>query len=518
MDRILIISPAYSQVQYLKEFLEGLTDSYTLCGIADNSVLGMGMLPDLKPEIVIMPLYLPFWNAEDLITSIINKDYCPTFLLLSPSGRGNIDKTASQVISDILPSAYPTKELFTNALAKASAKHMRDKEKKFTRSSTALEHSVRLMQIVLGMASVPEEFSDNDVLQDISDVFNYNPYGFWLIIGSEISDSSTAALFNISSGYDHLIMQLKKVLLPFGKSESCLVNSSLIIVLSTKENIRPDWETILFNINNVFRKMDFPALQYVVSDNPIIPKDLPSEYRSLTEVDKSRFFYSPLVLTKSTLLKYHRIANDTEIHQLLILVSDSIGHKDNTLLGKAMDNLEQAVSKSLSMNLYYDVIAQLLLLYTKYRSADEAPDFLQHNFRFPEARSVSEAFSFFRSLFWSIVSLGEKSVHHPVVEKAMRYIHDNLHLHITLKDVADAIHFNPSYLSRVFSSNVGMSFTDYLNQQRIENAKLLLGSNGLIIDVALASGFDNPKYFSQVFRKYTGMTPMEWKIQRRDKK
>ena len=69
------------------------------------------------------------------------------------------------------------------------------------------------------------------------------------------------------------------------------------------------------------------------------------------------------------------------------------------------------------------------------------------------------------------------------------------------------------YLSKQFLQEEGEHFSHYLNRQRVALAKKLMTSyhNSNIQEVALLVGFrNNPRYFSQVFKKYTGMTPSEY--------
>ncbi len=57
-----------------------------------------------------------------------------------------------------------------------------------------------------------------------------------------------------------------------------------------------------------------------------------------------------------------------------------------------------------------------------------------------------------------------------------------------------------------------MSMTDYINRQRIEEAKnALLTQPASIIDIALMTGFEDANYFTKVFKRFTGMTPSNFR-------
>ncbi len=100
-----------------------------------------------------------------------------------------------------------------------------------------------------------------------------------------------------------------------------------------------------------------------------------------------------------------------------------------------------------------------------------------------------------------------------VIRHAISYISSNYYNHdLSLKDVAEAVHLNPSYFSALFKESCGSSFKEYLNMVRIEASKqLLLNTDYTIIDIAVATGFEDQSYFSKVFKRYTGFTPRQYR-------
>lgn len=101
---------------------------------------------------------------------------------------------------------------------------------------------------------------------------------------------------------------------------------------------------------------------------------------------------------------------------------------------------------------------------------------------------------------------------HEVIKKAISYISRNYNTPLTLEEVAGHVHLNPAYFSTVFKQCSGSSFKEYLNIVRIEESKRLLANTDYsIIDIAIAVGFDNQSYFSKVFKKYTGLTPKQYR-------
>lgn len=118
-----------------------------------------------------------------------------------------------------------------------------------------------------------------------------------------------------------------------------------------------------------------------------------------------------------------------------------------------------------------------------------------------------------------VVAYFEKNIFDNTMEKddifkkrATQYIKDNYQMPLTLEMAAGQMMLNPSYFSTLFKQTTGSSFKDYLNYIRIEESKkLLTNTNGTILDIALTVGFENQSYFTKVFRKYTGITPKQYR-------
>jgi two-component system response regulator YesN len=83
---------------------------------------------------------------------------------------------------------------------------------------------------------------------------------------------------------------------------------------------------------------------------------------------------------------------------------------------------------------------------------------------------------------------------------------------LTLNRVAHEVGLSPTYFSSLFKKETGKCFSDYLNQVRIEQAKhLLCCTSKMIYEIAFEVGFQDYRYFSQIFKKYTGQTPRQFK-------
>ncbi|WP_379160018.1 helix-turn-helix domain-containing protein [Paenibacillus sp. sgz5001063] len=95
------------------------------------------------------------------------------------------------------------------------------------------------------------------------------------------------------------------------------------------------------------------------------------------------------------------------------------------------------------------------------------------------------------------------------------YIFNHLYEELTLGKLADVVGLNASYLSQQFKKDTGLAVSDYIQRERIEEAKRLMDLPGITLsDIATRLHFNDQSYFTKVFKKYTGMTPRQFRQDR----
>jgi len=95
-----------------------------------------------------------------------------------------------------------------------------------------------------------------------------------------------------------------------------------------------------------------------------------------------------------------------------------------------------------------------------------------------------------------------------VVRELKRFADANYTKPIKLRDGAAELGYSATYLSQKFSSEMGMSFTDYLHQLRLQHGcRLLEGTDLTVAQIAEQVGYDGAKYFTQIFKKQLATTP-----------
>jgi two-component system, response regulator YesN len=98
------------------------------------------------------------------------------------------------------------------------------------------------------------------------------------------------------------------------------------------------------------------------------------------------------------------------------------------------------------------------------------------------------------------------------IQSAVQYIQLHYNENLTLKNIADKVYLSPSYFSKSFKEEIGMTFVEYLSWIRVQKAKNMLRMTSLPIDViANNTGFANSGYFATTFKKIEGKTPTQYR-------
>ena len=100
----------------------------------------------------------------------------------------------------------------------------------------------------------------------------------------------------------------------------------------------------------------------------------------------------------------------------------------------------------------------------------------------------------------------------PIIQTVKEYIKSNYQKNIRRSELANLVFLTPNYLSKLFREKTGYSLIEYINEYRIEVAKIKLADKDKSIsDIAIDCGFDNLSYFSTIFKKIVGVTPNDYR-------
>lgn len=156
---------------------------------------------------------------------------------------------------------------------------------------------------------------------------------------------------------------------------------------------------------------------------------------------------------------------------------------------------------------------------TAVRAIDEIGLYYKYGFN-PEKiytiESFEEMHEYVKNIYHNICTIINENSSRKILDTAkeiIRFVDNNItEPDMSLGFVSEKFNITIPYLSKMFKDEIGSNFLDYVNKKRIEKAKKLMVNNELKIkDIYKMLGFDNGVTFRRLFKKYNGVTPLEYK-------
>lgn len=136
------------------------------------------------------------------------------------------------------------------------------------------------------------------------------------------------------------------------------------------------------------------------------------------------------------------------------------------------------------------------------------------------SRSVSSAQQlqgWLQAILGNMAEFLETEYPDTLVKKAQKYILQNLDQPLSRDDIAAQVYVSSGYLGRIFKKELNMSLSEYVYTERMKlAAKMLEQSDLYVTSIAMNVGFSNFPYFSTQFKKFTGLTPVEYRKKHRE--
>ena len=265
----------------------------------------------------------------------------------------------------------------------------------------------------------------------------------------------------------------------------------------------------------IFDMSKTPYRNYTVLSEEIHGyENLTKAFQAIDVLSRQQFFDMRTMIMTPKLLKESIIPVSREqIHEDITLLRTAVRERDEQGEGQAFKSLFDHLRGVRDFELLEGTMHALRsladgMLASCGRELDEPEVFaMDHYPTFDHLRAgVKE------KLLEIVASMPDGSAMSAPVLEAVRYIRHHFREDVSLADVARHIDMSPSWLTKRFNRECGMSIPQYLLSVRMERAKKLFEeTNMLVFEVANAVGFDNPRYFVSVFKKATGLTPKAYR-------
>ncbi|RAK07832.1 AraC family two component transcriptional regulator [Halanaerobium saccharolyticum] len=197
-----------------------------------------------------------------------------------------------------------------------------------------------------------------------------------------------------------------------------------------------------------------------------------------------------------TALKIGDSSNINQKTKKFFLFHDNLDKKNPDFLKRSCLQLIYSLSK---MAVEWNYHLEILELENKIQNCNNLNELENYIMKFIE--QISES-----------VSSRKKIEKENYIKSVCDYIDNNYYNDLSLDEIADHVYLSPNYLANIFKERMDKTILNYLTEIRIKKAKeLLLNSQLKIYEISEKIGYKSSNYFSQVFKKHTGYSPVEYR-------
>lgn len=534
MYKVLIIDDESIIRKGIKNIINWKQLDCEVCADASDGIEGIELIKKHLPEIIITDIRMPGLDGLSMIKQV--KGIVPYSKIIILTGYRDFDYVQEAIkcgAFDFLLKPSKIEEL-TAVLTRAvndindqKIRHMEiDRFKQLFEQSIPILREKLLYDIIYGLNT--NEF---EILEKMR-LFSINIQNFVLVVMENDYDEKSNSSqydkhlyqFGIVNSFEEIFAEKYEVL-------SIMLNSSRVGFIIQKPD-RKELDIVEVSekcgylqevINNGFGF----TVTIAVSSGGVSPLELPEKLKEcLGSLEYKSYMGNNSIIQYSDLNSFFRYEDYSILDKYQKQLLESIKSGNEGLVRVATQNIARYVTANkininYMKNFYYTTlssinnirisvsaievdkkheegkdIASLLKLIEKSESADELNSLLED-----VAVRIAE----------KVNNFNNKSIK-LILRKAIDYIQEHYNEQVTLNEVAENIYVSTFYISRMFKKELGKSFVDYLNDVRIEKSKELLKDvKYKTYEVAEIVGISDPHYFSKLFKKYSGMTPSEYR-------
>jgi len=497
-----------------------ITDESGFCvvGKAGNGYDALELIEELKPDVVITDIRMPFINGIEL-ARIIKRDY-PTIKLGFISGYDEFDYAREAIELNVV--SYIMKPITTEELTKflSKLKKILDDEKKQIEDIETLreKYDQSLPKIIdsnLNSYTYKKRLSsrDLDTLGELGlDIMMNQFFVVNIDVNSDIGEDSKLSLKRI---IDNALSHLEFV------SSFKTRDGMIVLAGSIRPYVKNEIDGFLFEVLSYIQ--EFLGFETTIGVSSIFKhlSEFPSYYQQAKKAKNHGVYYKVGSIVFFNDIDKNLIENVNLDDELLQDFDKAIMYYDKIKLENYLNGLKDIIltDDKHHYNRQY-LLLNLANRVVKFSESLNSSNVLSSEI-INKVLSFKDLEQLFSWIYHSAIKIREENSNSQVtkveslVERAFNVIESNYSdSSLSLEQVAEELDISVSYLSSLIKKYKKLTFNKYLIKVRMEKAEELLRySNDKIITISEAVGYNEVYYFSHSFKRYTSMSPKEYRKQ-----
>ncbi len=534
--KVLIVDDDMPMRTSLKTLIDWESNGYVICGDVANGSNAITFMSKCQPDIVITDMNMPIMDGVELIEYLQEK--LPHVKIIALSGYDDFDYVRQsmkkgavdyllkhKLTADVLLEVLNT--VRTSILKERKERDDRKFKQEILASATDIIRHTFVNKLIQGEFSDTEsiaaelKYADIDielrnlvvVAVEIDDYSflkeKYNPKELnrliktFMDLSKNILQESGKALIEHVKDGDFIII------FSFGYSASTLFVSNRVVndISRIKTSLKRYLNiTASFGVSKLCPDIielskSYKEAKELLRDKFYMGKDKVFTHEPLKTEDEK--YFSLELKDERKIMLLAKFYKKDELNDFITGLFDEMKKRN------VRHHYVQMVTAEL-VNIARRVAREMGVDFTGLFSGKEVPHDIVT--KYDTANDIKQwVLGIFEKLACAIERREIKAHYSDITLKAIKYIGQHYNTNISLNDAAEFSGVSSAYLSRVFKEDTGKGFVEYLNNYRIEKAKILIQGGDIVIkEIYSDLGFNNYNYFFKVFKEYVGMTPNDY--------
>jgi two-component system response regulator YesN len=502
MLSVLIIDDEPNVRLGLRKIIPWQENGFEVCGEGQDAEDGFDKIMNLNPDIVLIDIKLPGKLGTDVIREARKAGFVGKFIIVS--GYSNFEYAKTGIKYGV--KSYILKPIDEDELIEIllELKNEINSEKVLQSNKKIVEYT-KLQNLILDENDNASENKDNNIMEE------YNKYESLQIalisqIGSEgskfkLEDLVKRQLYN----YENIdILRLDWAVLILFKDFNSNRTNRIISELKCK-------------IDKEFNEQTFITLGSEVDH---INK-IKHSYREAKKLIEKRFLFLDKGIISCSTIEENNKDNLFDFEMIISKIYSYVEINDVEKLNIEFRNLEELIIQKNYLEEQIKVMLTKIFLDLKQKLINDYDlneikiisneDIMQNIY---SKVSLKGTLNYLIEKFTDISQQIGTTSSENIIKRVTNYMNKNYYKDLKLEVLAEIFNYNSAYLGKLFKSIVGENFNTHLDKIRIETAKSLLIEDKLkVYQVCEKVGYKNIDYFHSKFKKYVGISPLNYKKQ-----
>lgn len=492
-----------------------------------------------KPDLIITDIQMPIMDGLELIREIRKGDNEQKFIILSCHEKFQYAREAIKMgVSDYLLKDLLKPQDLYNVLEKIKVEldYIKNKELNKYNNEVSVGNLNEFEEAYrnAGLKSIIFEKLSEDKIKEYITNLGLNLKDKYFVVMCLILDDYKKTVSTLDYKEKKLIRQkikrkINDSLNSMYKGECYYHKDGKFIIISQIEDINSqlkyfsDCHEISKRIRMKIAEVIDSSITIGISKGFFNLNDINNRYKEALDVTKYRIFVGKgkTLFYNTILVKVSSINSDIfEIR--LSKIKESVENNNVNRIIKEIKNLYNNDIKGFMQYNYLKYVNtclyEMIIEFSNKFNISYKEIFSKNYIPLEEVdkkETIYEISEWFCSAFITIVNNKSNKTNKRYsrrIEDAIEYIKSCYTENISLSDVADVLGIHKVYLSRLFKEETGENISNFIIKVKIEKAKkMILSTNYKLYEISEQVGFKNSQQFSVVFKKYTGLTPLEFR-------